>query len=199
MGILQARLLEWVAILLQGIFPTKGSNPGLPHCGQILYHLSPQGSSGVYALKVTYYISWLGLPSQNTTDDGLNNRNSFFSQIWGQKKAWNQGTGKVGCSWGLEGESVPWLMDSHPPCLPSVCVSLNSPFCKNISHMGWGPHFKWPRVNLGFLDGSAGKESICNSGDTRDVDSTPGWEDLLRRKWQLLQCCCLGNFMDRGA
>ena len=31
-GILQGRVLEWVAIfLLQGIFPTQGSNPGLPH------------------------------------------------------------------------------------------------------------------------------------------------------------------------
>ena len=26
--------------LLQGIFPTQGPNPGLPHCGQILYQLS---------------------------------------------------------------------------------------------------------------------------------------------------------------
>ena len=26
--------------LLQGIFPTQGSNPGLPHCRQILYSLS---------------------------------------------------------------------------------------------------------------------------------------------------------------
>ena len=26
--------------LLQGIFPTQGSNPGLLHCRQILYHLS---------------------------------------------------------------------------------------------------------------------------------------------------------------
>ena len=26
--------------LLQGIFPTQGSNPGLPHCKQILYCLS---------------------------------------------------------------------------------------------------------------------------------------------------------------
>ena len=25
--------------LLQGIFPTQGSNPGLLHCKQILYHL----------------------------------------------------------------------------------------------------------------------------------------------------------------
>ena len=29
--------------LLQGIFPTQGLNPGLPHCRQILYCLSHQG------------------------------------------------------------------------------------------------------------------------------------------------------------
>ena len=41
-GILQARILEWVAF--QGIFPTQGSNQGLLHCRQILYQLSYQGS-----------------------------------------------------------------------------------------------------------------------------------------------------------
>ena len=30
--------------LLQGIFPTQGLNPGLPHCRWILYQLSHQGS-----------------------------------------------------------------------------------------------------------------------------------------------------------
>ena len=30
--------------LLQGIFPTQGSKPGLPHCRWILYQLSHQGS-----------------------------------------------------------------------------------------------------------------------------------------------------------
>ena len=30
--------------LLWGIFSTQGSNPGILHCGQILYHLSHQGS-----------------------------------------------------------------------------------------------------------------------------------------------------------
>ena len=30
--------------LLQGIFPTQGWNPGLPHCRRILYQLSYQGS-----------------------------------------------------------------------------------------------------------------------------------------------------------
>ena len=29
--------------LLQGIFRTQGSNPGLPHCRQTLYRLSHQG------------------------------------------------------------------------------------------------------------------------------------------------------------
>ena len=36
--------------LLQGIFPTQGLNPGLPHCRQILYQLSYQGSSFLFSL-----------------------------------------------------------------------------------------------------------------------------------------------------
>ena len=39
-GILQARILKWVAIpFSRGIFPTQGLNPSLLHCRQILYHL----------------------------------------------------------------------------------------------------------------------------------------------------------------
>ena len=33
--------------LLQGIFPTQGSNPSLPHCRQTLYCLSHQGSPNI--------------------------------------------------------------------------------------------------------------------------------------------------------
>ena len=45
-GIFQARMNTAVGCyyLLQRIFPTQGSNPGLPHCRQMLYHLSHQGS-----------------------------------------------------------------------------------------------------------------------------------------------------------
>ena len=44
-GILQAGMLEGVShFLLQGISPTRGLNPGLPHCRQTLYRLSHQGS-----------------------------------------------------------------------------------------------------------------------------------------------------------
>ena len=36
-GILQARILEWVAISFsRGSSQTRGCNPGLPHCGQTL-------------------------------------------------------------------------------------------------------------------------------------------------------------------
>ena len=40
--------------LLQGIFPTQRSNPGLPHCGQILYQLSHKGSPRI--------LQWVAFP-----------------------------------------------------------------------------------------------------------------------------------------
>ena len=44
--------------LLQEIFPTQGSNPGLPHCRWILYQLSHQGrpmySYTIYKYKPAY-------------------------------------------------------------------------------------------------------------------------------------------------
>ena len=46
MGCSWPESLEWIASRshLQGIFPTQRSNPGLPHCIQILYQLSHQES-----------------------------------------------------------------------------------------------------------------------------------------------------------
>ena len=41
-GILQVRILEWVAFF-RGSSQTQGLNPGLLHCRQMLYHLSHQG------------------------------------------------------------------------------------------------------------------------------------------------------------
>ena len=45
--------------LLQGIFPTQGSNPGLPHCKQILYPLSHQGSPRI--------LEWVAYPFSRGT------------------------------------------------------------------------------------------------------------------------------------
>ena len=45
-GILHATILEWVAFPFsrEWLFPTHGSNPGLPHCQRILYKLRYPGS-----------------------------------------------------------------------------------------------------------------------------------------------------------
>ena len=40
--------------LLQGVFPTQGSNPSLPHCRQILYQLSQKGSPRI--------LEWVAYP-----------------------------------------------------------------------------------------------------------------------------------------
>ena len=46
--------------LLQGIFPTQGSNPGLPHCRRILYQLSHKGSP-LYIQQVIITEEWINL------------------------------------------------------------------------------------------------------------------------------------------
>ena len=43
--------------LLQGVFLSQGSNPGLPHCGRILYQLSHQGSPRI--------LEWIAFPSSS--------------------------------------------------------------------------------------------------------------------------------------
>ena len=50
--------------LLQGIFPTQGSNSGLPHCRRILYQLSHQGSPRI--------LEWVACPfSSRLPDPGI--------------------------------------------------------------------------------------------------------------------------------
>ena len=44
-----------ISSLLQGIFPTQGSNPGFLHCRGILHQLSHQGSPKI--------LEWVAYPS----------------------------------------------------------------------------------------------------------------------------------------
>ena len=44
MGFSRQEYRSELPLPLQAIYPTQGSNPGLPHCRQILHHLSHQGS-----------------------------------------------------------------------------------------------------------------------------------------------------------
>ena len=62
--------------LLQGIFTSQGSNPGLPHCTQILYHLSHQGSPKPDILLFSFLESFQGY--QNWRYSSISN---FFSKV----------------------------------------------------------------------------------------------------------------------
>ena len=55
LGILQARIPEWVAFpLSRGSFPIQGSNPCLPYCRRILYQLSHKESPRI--------LEWVAYP-----------------------------------------------------------------------------------------------------------------------------------------
>ena len=51
--------------LLQGIFPTQGSNPDLLHCGPILYQLSHQGSPRILEWAAYPFSSRSSWPRRN--------------------------------------------------------------------------------------------------------------------------------------
>ena len=66
-GILQARILEWAPVpFSRGLFPTQGSNPGLPHCRWILYQLSHQESPRVLEWVAYLFSSWSSWPRNRT-------------------------------------------------------------------------------------------------------------------------------------
>ena len=52
--------------LLQGIFPTQGSNPGLLHCGLIIYQLSHQGSPRILEWVAYAFSSGSSCPRNQT-------------------------------------------------------------------------------------------------------------------------------------
>ena len=70
--------------LLQGIFTTQGSNPGLPHCRQILYQLSQKGSQRI--------LEWVAYPFSSRSSRPRN-RTSFcciaggFFTNWAMREA----------------------------------------------------------------------------------------------------------------
>ena len=70
--------------LLQGIFPTQGLNPGLPHCRQILYPLSHKGSPTI--------LEWVACPffrvsSQPRNWTGVSHIAGGFSTNWTTREA----------------------------------------------------------------------------------------------------------------
>ena len=70
--------------LLQGIFPTQGSNPGLPLCRRILYHLSHQASPRI--------LEWGAYPFSSRSSQPRNQTGVFciagrFFTSWASREA----------------------------------------------------------------------------------------------------------------
>ena len=70
--------------LLQGIFPTQGSNPGLPHCRRILYRLSPKGSPRILAWVAYPFSSGSSWPRNQTRVSCI--AGEFFTN-WANREA----------------------------------------------------------------------------------------------------------------
>ena len=70
--------------LPQGIVPTQGSNPGLPHCRRILYHLSPQGSPRILKWVACPFSRGSSWPRNQTWDPCITD--GFFTS-WATREA----------------------------------------------------------------------------------------------------------------
>ena len=136
--------------LLQGIFPTQGSNSGLLHCRQILYQLSHKGSSRI--------LKWVAYPFFLTQESirGLLHWRQILYQLsyqgCSQSKVSVQFSHSVMSGslrpHGLQHtrppclsptprvypNSCPWSQWCHPTISPSVNVKYNSPDIEPMSN-----------------------------------------------------------------
>ena len=78
---------EYWRSLLQGIFPTQGSNPGLPHCRWILYQLSHKGSPKILEWAADPFSSGSSWPRNWTGVSWIAGR--FFTKWARLRKALN--------------------------------------------------------------------------------------------------------------
>ena len=102
-GILQARILEWVAISYsRGSSQTQRLNQVLPHCRQILYQLSHQGSPWI--------LEWVACPFS---------RGSFWPRNWFGVFCIAAG---FFTSWATR--EAPWMLQQSKLCV--ICFSSHA-------------------------------------------------------------------------
>ena len=121
--------MGWHSVL-QGILPTQGSNPGLPHCGQILYQLRHQGSPRI--------LKWVTFPfssgsSQPRNPTGVSCIAGRFFTNWAKGTEPATDRGKVLCLVWITPEAsccfwagLPLVAHIHRPC-PFTWRSLSKP------------------------------------------------------------------------
>ena len=117
-GILQARILEWVAFrLLPGIFPTQGWNPHLLHSRWILYQLSHKGSPRI--------LEWVAYP--------------FFSRPSGPRN-WT----RISCIAG--GFFTNWTIREARVGKESVCNVVDLSLIPGMGKIPWSG--KWEPISV---------------------------------------------------
>ena len=92
--------------LLQGIFSTQGSNPGLPHCTWILYQLSHQGSPRI--------LEWVASPFSSKSSQSRNRTGvsciagRFFTNWVIRADGWRGYQPKPNWSWRIAPSPFDW-------------------------------------------------------------------------------------------
>ena len=84
--------------LLQGIFPTQGSNPGHSHCRRILYQLSHKASPRILEWVAYHFFRGTSQPSNRTRVSYIAGR---FFMNWAIREAHNRIENDWLLKWGL--------------------------------------------------------------------------------------------------
>ena len=109
--------------LLQGIFTTQGSNPGLPLCGQILYQLSHQGSPRILEWVAFPFFRGSSWPRNQTEVSCLAGR--FFTS-WATREAQNMRTSCLFPSWSNNPDLAPLCLSFCFCLFPNACPHFSS-------------------------------------------------------------------------
>ena len=132
-GILQNTGVGSVS-LLQGIFQTQGSNPGLPHCRWILYQLSHKESPRI--------LEWIAYPFSRGSSWPRNwtrlsySVGRFFSN-WALREASKMlCMSNEGCSYWKRFKLISKLHPRHTPCSPGKLTDMLQNNHRDISNSG---------------------------------------------------------------
>ena len=132
--------------LLQGIFPTQGSDPGLPNCRQILYQLSHKGSPRI--------LEWVAYPSPaNLPDPGIKLHCRRILYQLNYQDCWEKYQLSQICRWHHH-YGRKWRRTKEPLDEREWKSWLKSQHSKNEDHGIWSHHFMANRWgNSGNSDG----------------------------------------------
>ena len=141
--------------LLQGIFPTQGLNPGLPHCRQILYQLNHKGNPRILEW-VAYPFSSGSSPPRNRT--GVSCFAGGFFTNWAIREASDQPRQHI--------KKQRHHYANKGPYSQSFGFSSSHVWKWELDHKeGWAPK------KLMFLNCGAGKDSKESLGQQGDQTS----------------------------